>query len=193
MDGITAITQRMAEIRTVIGSVAPPSPPLRGSASTVPFDQALVNAVDTLFPALPPGAAPSAWTADGVPADLAQYGNGNVPRAELMNIAGTGHQLWAPAGTAFEQMRADARKDGITIGVTDSYRSYAAQVDVAERKGLYTEGGLAAKPGTSPHGWGIALDLDLDSQAQSWMRANAGEYGFKEDTPREPWHWAFRE
>jgi hypothetical protein len=42
---------------------------------------------------------------------------------------------------------------GVDIGVTDSYRSYDAQVDVARRKGLYSQGGLAATPGTSDHGW----------------------------------------
>jgi hypothetical protein len=80
---------------------------------------------------------------------------------------------------------------GVDIGVTDSYRSYDAQVDVARRKGLYSQGGLAATPGTSDHGWGMSLDLDLDSRALSWMRANAGRYGFVEDVPREPWHWTF--
>jgi LAS superfamily LD-carboxypeptidase LdcB len=88
-------------------------------------------------------------------------------------------------------MRADARAAGVEIGVTDSYRSYDQQVDVARRKGLYSQGGLAAKPGTSDHGWGMSLDLDLDSRAQAWMRANAGRHGFVEDVPREPWHWTF--
>ena len=76
----------------------------------------------------------------------------------------------------------------MTIGVTDSYRSYDAQH-------ARTEGPLAraaaAKPGTSDHGLGLALDLDLDTKALSWMRANAGRFGFVEDTPRESWHWKF--
>ena len=57
-----------------------------------------------------------------------------------------------------------ARRDGVSIGVTDSYRSYGEQVDLARRKGLYSQGGLAAKPGTSDHGWGLSLDLDLEHQ-----------------------------
>jgi LAS superfamily LD-carboxypeptidase LdcB len=81
----------------------------------------------------------------------------------------------------------------VDIGITDSYRSYDAQVDVARRKGLYSQGGLAAQPGTSPHGWGVAADLDLDDDAaQRWMRANAGRFGFVEDTPRELWHWVYK-
>ncbi|PFG32414.1 M15 family metallopeptidase [Sanguibacter antarcticus] len=192
MDGIAAITQRITEIQATIGSFSPPVPNLPDSARSGSFGQALGLAVDDLSKASAAGAGAASWSAAGVPADLARYGNGEVPRAELVNVAGTGHRLWAPAGKAFEQLLADAAKDGVSIGITDSYRSYDAQVDVAERKGLYSQGGLAATPGTSPHGWGIALDLDMSSQAQAWMRSNAGRYGFVEDTPREPWHWVYR-
>jgi D-alanyl-D-alanine carboxypeptidase len=80
----------------------------------------------------------------------------------------------------------------VKIGISDSYRSYAEQVDVARRKGLYSQGGLAAKPGTSEHGWGMAADLDLNNKAQAWMRVHGKEYGFVENVPREPWHWAYQ-
>ena len=66
------------------------------------------------------------------------------------------------------------------------------QVDLARRKGLYSQGGLAAKPGTSEHGWGMATDLDLNAKALAWMRKNAGNYGFVENVARESWHWAYR-
>ena len=127
----------------------------------------------------------------GVPLDLVAYGNGKIPSSALHPVGGTNHRLWAPAADSLTRLMADAKRDGVTIGITDSYRPYAEQVDLAKRKGLYSQGGLAAKPGTSDHGWGMAVDLDLDSKAQAWMRANAVRYGFKEDTPREPWHWAY--
>jgi LAS superfamily LD-carboxypeptidase LdcB len=88
-------------------------------------------------------------------------------------------------------MRVAASRAGVHLGVTDSYRSYAEQVDVARRKGLHSQGGLAAKPGTSEHGWGKSLDLRLDATAQRWMRPHAGEYGFAENVSREPWHWTY--
>ena len=88
-------------------------------------------------------------------------------------------------------MRAAAARDGVLIGVTDSYRSYAAQVDLARRKGLYQNGGLAAVPGTSQHGWGLAVDVDTNSRGTQWLRANAARFGFA-TIPREPWHWEFR-
>ena len=223
MDGISAITQRIVQIQSDIGSFSPPRTQVAPTAPTASFDHALKQAVADLKPvagplapalalptlapptpaalwtpvaALPPVAAPdsapASWAPGGIPADLAQYGNGQVPAEQLVAIPGTRHHLWAPAGDAFSELLADAAKDGVSIGVNDAYRSYDSQVDMVARKGLYSQGGLAASPGTSDHGWGIALDLQLDSKAQAWMRANGDKHGFVEETPREPWHWVFR-
>ena len=139
------------------------------------------------------GGSSGAHNSGDKPAELAAYGNGRIPEGALEPIGVGNHRLYGPAAEAFKQMRADAAAEGVNIGVTDSYRSYEEQVDLANRKGLYSQGGLAAKPGTSDHGWGLALDLKLDDKALAWMRQNAGRYGFEEDTPREPWHWAFKE
>lgn len=128
----------------------------------------------------------------GIPEDLAAYGNGKIPETALGRVGNTGHKLWAPAAESLNGMIEDARRDGVEIGITDSYRPYAEQVDLARRKGLYSQGGLAAKPGTSEHGWGMATDLDLNAKALSWMRKNAGNYGFVENVARESWHWAYR-
>lgn len=143
--------------------------------------------------AVAPGSGKGAVNARGVPVELLQYGNGKVPASALSTIEnGNGHRLWTPAARSFEALRAAAARDGVTIGITDSYRTYESQVDLVRRKGLYSQGGLAASPGTSNHGWGLALDLRLDGKAQAWMRANAGQFGFVEDVPREPWHWTYR-
>ena len=204
VDGLAGVTARIAEIQSRISAL---SAPARSAASGAGFSGALAEAVAATSTA---GAGPSsatgpaaasglprtarastAMTADGVPLDLAIYDNGKVPAGALSPIGVGGHRLWAPAATAFQQMAAAAARDGVDFGVTDSYRSYEQQVDLAERKGLYSEGGLAAKPGTSDHGWGRSLDLDLDAEALAWMRANGAAHGFIEDTPREPWHWTF--
>jgi D-alanyl-D-alanine carboxypeptidase len=128
----------------------------------------------------------------GIPEDLAAYGNGKIPAEALQQVGGTRHKLWAPAAGKLTQLMADAKADGVNIGITDSYRPYGEQVDLARRKGLYSQGGLAAKPGTSEHGWGMATDLDLNPEALAWMRKNGGRYGFVENVKRESWHWAFR-
>ncbi|MEU4241010.1 M15 family metallopeptidase [Actinoplanes sp. NPDC026619] len=130
--------------------------------------------------------------AKGIPTELTAYGNGKIPATALEQVGDTRHKLWAPAAEKLTQMIADAKKDGVTIGITDSYRPYAEQVDLAKRKGLYSQGGLAAKPGTSEHGWGMATDLDLNSKALSWVRQNADKYGFYNTASRESWHWGFK-
>lgn len=126
------------------------------------------------------------------PGELVAYGNGRIPTEALEPIGVGKHRLWGPAAVAFRQMALDAAGEGVNIGVTDSYRSYDQQVDLASRKGLYSDGGLAAQPGTSKHGWGVALDVDVDSRGLAWLRANGSRYGFFETTPREPWHWEYR-
>ncbi len=166
-------------LRTAPASTAPAS-----ITTTATFAQALAAATT---PAPTSAAAAAPLTA----AQLRSHGNGRIPEGSLTSIGG-GERLFAPAAEAFTKMRDAAKAQGVTLGVNDSYRSYEEQVDVAARKGLYSQGGLAAKPGTSDHGWGKALDLQLDGRAQSWIRANGERFGFSEDTPREPWHWVYK-
>lgn len=128
-----------------------------------------------------------------VPAELAGYGNGKVPSTRLTPIGQSGHRLFAPAAAAWDGLVAAAATDGVAIRITDSYRSYDQQVDLVNRKGLYSEGGLAARPGTSIHGWGLAVDADItDARTLDWIRTNGPRFGFVEAVPREPWHWEFR-
>jgi hypothetical protein len=195
VEGLGNIAARIAQINQQITALSPKAAPTpaAGTASTTASGQTFATELATAMrSASATGTSSTKLTKDGVPADLVHYGNGKIPSNALESIGRGGHRLWSPAADAFKAMTAAARQDGVTIGVTDSYRSYDQQVDLARRKGLYSQGGLAAKPGTSEHGWGLSLDLDLGSKAQSWMRKHAGEYGFQENVPREPWHWTFK-
>ena len=50
-------------------------------------------------------------------------------------------------------------------------------------------GNLAAYPGTSRHGWGIASDLSYDTSAAiEWAHANASKYGLEFTVSSENWH-----
>lgn len=122
------------------------------------------------------------------------YSNGEIPSSALLPI-GEGHKLYGTAAEAYLKMKAAAQADGIVLSVTDSYRSYDAQVDVAKRKGLYKDGGLAAVPGTSNHGLGKAVDLNNGTSSWpstfKWLKQNAATYSFF-NIPREPWHWEYR-
>jgi hypothetical protein len=194
VDAVAAINQRIAEIQSRITQLEPQRPTGSTLLSGATFADVLAgvqpSAAGTLAAGVvDAGSGASKVNADNVPLAYLGYGNGKIPTDALSTISGTSQQLWAPAARSFEAMRAAAAADGVTIGITDSYRSYAAQVDVAARKGLYSQGGLASVPGTSNHGWGMALDLD--SSALTWMRQHGAEYGFVGDVPRESWHWDY--
>lgn len=202
VEAVAGINQRILQIQSQIARLSPQVAPVRtaaaapastlGTTATSPtFEAALAQAMAPATSTTAVGSGRSLLNAQGVPAELVAYGNGKVPSTALATLEGSRHQLWRPAATSFDALRAAAARDGVTIGITDSYRTYASQVDLAERKGLYSQGGLAAAPGTSMHGWGMAVDLGLDGKALAWMRSNAGAYGFVEDTPRESWHWGY--
>lgn len=125
--------------------------------------------------------------------NINESSNGKLAAGQLKPIStgGGNHKLNAEAADAYEKMVEAAKKEGVTWGITDSYRSYEAQVDVAKRKGLYSKGGLAATPGKSNHGWGSAVDLNFKvgtGNPLNWLKNNASKFGFT-NIPREPWHW----
>ena len=202
MPGVEATLARISQLQTRFTGVGPTTAN-RSAATTgtnragtaTAFADALASASDTAAPstALTPARRLPAGQYGTLqpPAELAAYGNGRIPADRLASI-GPGHKLYAPAASAFTRMTAAAKRDGVTIGINDSYRDLAGQQRMAAQKGLYSQGGLAAEPGTSTHGWGVSTDLELDGRAQAWMRQHAADYGFVEDVAREPWHWTYR-
>ena len=90
-----------------------------------------------------------------------------------------GYTLRPAAATAFDKMRAAAAKEGIDFQVVSSYRSYAHQNRIWERKyKQYTSEGLSPSqaidkiiaystiPGTSRHHWGTDVDI-VDASAKA--------------------------
>lgn len=207
LEGLAAVQARIAYLS---GRTTTPTASARTAATTAAATaaaggefQALLSSAMGATTATPMATAPALRSTRSLtptstsgpltpPAELVAYGNGRIPPEALTPIGVGSHRLYGPAAEAFQQLLGDAAAAGIEIGVTDSYRTYESQVDLARRKGLYSQGGLAATPGTSNHGWGLSVDLDLNATAQAWMRQNGARYGFVEDVPREPWHWTFR-
>ena len=197
MEGITAIGQRMDQLHALIASASPPtSSQVASGAALTGRSTPGASFADVLASVSSPGqtslaAAASQLNAQGVPRSLAGYGNGKIPSEALAPISGSSERMWTPAAENLNALMADAKAAGMSISVTDGYRDYDSQVRLAQETGLYSQGGLAAAPGTSQHGWGLAVDLGLNPNAQAWMRQHAKEYGFVENVPREPWHWEF--
>lgn len=125
--------------------------------------------------------------------------NGQIPVGDLCTLWDGSNVLRGDAAVALTELddnfRAAFDRD---LCITDSYRTLAEQ-----RRLAWTKPGLAATPGTSNHGWGLAIDLcssETNSSAvMSWLSENGPVYGW--DNPAwarrggsgayEPWHWEF--
>ncbi|HVD29068.1 MAG TPA: D-alanyl-D-alanine carboxypeptidase family protein [Mycobacteriales bacterium] len=127
------------------------------------------------------------------------YPNGLIPPSAMCPLGAAGHVLRCDAAAAYRAMSAAfAAAFGSPICITDSYRTYASQVRLYGQKPT-----LAAVPGTSNHGWGLAVDLcggieHYGTAPYTWMKANAGRFGFLHpdwaepgNGREEPWHWEY--
>jgi cell wall-associated NlpC family hydrolase len=127
------------------------------------------------------------------------WANGQIPGEALCALGVHRHALRCDAAANYAQMSvAFEAAFGSPLCITDSYRSYASQVSAFARKPK-----LAAVPGTSNHGWALAVDLcggiNIAGTPQwKWMTAHAGRFGFVQpDWARpgsekpEPWHWEY--
>lgn len=109
---------------------------------------------------------------------------------------------------AFDKMATAAKQAGVSIKVSSGFRTIARQNyfwNCYQTKSC-NNGNLAARPGTSNHGRGIALDLNTNCGKQTtatatgcassavyqWLYKNAHTYGFIRTVQSEPWHWEFR-
>lgn len=158
------------------------------------------------------------------PADLRGHLNGILSKKLLRAIKPTG-QLHHTAARAWHAMRAAAWNDGILLSISQGYRTYAQQEALFKQR--YTTNvlpgrptktwqgkkwyqlprtAMAAVPGTSNHGWALALDLaidadgdeafewpvkSLDKKAVDWLLKNADKYGWAWELKSEPWHLVY--
>ncbi len=122
-----------------------------------------------------------------------------------------GFRVHADIGPALEALLAEAERDGIILRGW-GHRSTSQQValrrqhcggeGVSESEAVYGKPASAcspptAKPGTSMHELGLALDFTHDgasistrsSPAFQWLAEHAPSYGFH-NLPSEPWHWS---
>jgi len=111
--------------------------------------------------------------------------NGRLSASELSPIPGG--QLRDDAAAAWNAPGGPADAGLVPTGSRSSYRTFA------EQQQLYAElgAGMAAFPGTSNHGLGIAIDLP-SSWMWEWMKQHGAKYGWqKTEAFHEPWHWNF--
>jgi hypothetical protein len=78
-------------------------------------------------------------------------------------------------------------------GPASSARSYAQQAGLRAQWAARGQPFKAAQPGTSNHGWAIAVDCPYP-RAQAWLLRNCGQYGWSHDEGArvgEPWHFRY--
>ncbi|WP_198955066.1 M15 family metallopeptidase [Kineosporia sp. R_H_3] len=128
------------------------------------------------------------------------YPNGRIPLDALCPLSfAPGEHLRADAAHGFEQLaRAYSRQFGAAPCITDSYRPLSVQVTLS-----MTKPRLAARPGTSNHGWGTALDLcggvqSFGTAEHTWMLVHAPLYGWfhpawaqQGGSKPEAWHFEY--
>ncbi len=161
--------------------------------------------------------------------DGVTYKNGQLPESKLRPIANQAKykgdlssddgriRLYPPASIALERLLEAAEKANITFKINSAYRTYADQERVfgtncsnAPYKGekcIAKPGkGPAARPGTSNHAFGVAVDfanigktqLNTGMKEYKWLVLNAGRFGFKrlpwgnKGENWEAWHWEFQ-
>ena len=148
---------------------------------------------------------------DGYPVDPTQvldlpeaprptYPNGEVPESALCTATSDGAQLLrCDAAVSFRLMGvAFAEANGAPLCITDSYRSRAGQ-----ERAHVAKPHLTATPGTSVHGWGLAVDLcggieRFDTPEHDWLVAHGPSFGWHHPawaepggSRPEPWHFEY--
>ena len=106
---------------------------------------------------------------------------GNVPYEALGKFAG-GHYAHPEAAKFMNLLLAAAKKDGITIDISSSYRDYATGIRLWNDNEKAGTRGNAATPGHSAHGFGGAIDVGSICWAQKAAAKKAGVPTTKGDT-----------
>lgn len=128
-----------------------------------------------------------------------QYQNGRIPTEALCRISVSNGLLRCDAARSFEILAEAYEADfGESIQLTDTYRTLEGQIRCTAQKG-----NMCATPGTSNHGWGLAIDFSgginsFGTPQHQWMRENAPKYGWHhpawartDGSKPEPWHWEY--
>lgn len=151
-----------------------------------------------------------------IPSCLKGVENGRLP-ANLLHRCGVGNATMVlPAARAMRALAHAAREAGFELTHVGAYRPYDRQVALFNQRYTTTplpgrptkvwEGvtywqkpktAMAATPGTSNHGWGLAIDLaekkngktvSITGTCVAWLLANADKYGYSWEAQSEPWH-----
>ena len=135
----------------------------------------------------------------------------NFEGKDIVSVSSTygyaNNKLNKEAYEAFKQLANDAKKEGHTIVILSSYRTYDYQEKLWNRDKDDT---YVARPGASEHVTGLAIDVSdfndkndsfKDTESYTWMVNNAHKYGYILRYPEnkenitgysyEAWHYRY--
>lgn len=124
--------------------------------------------------------------------------NGQLASADLCTLWDGQTKLRADAAVSLAEFNdAFVARFGADMCLSSGYRTLAEQRAVKAAKGS-----LAAAPGKSNHGWGLAVDLcssETSGAKWTWLNENAAIYGWENPDwarpggsgPYERWHWEY--
>ncbi len=145
-------------------------------------------------------------SADYVPKNLV-----HLEKNAYYTVTKNSLNLRREAYDALMEMSRDAKAEGITLSVSSTYRSYEYQKNLfdywARIDGLEEAERSSARPGTSQHQLGLALDFYpvddafADTESGKWVNKNAWKYGWSLSFPQgfedvtgyrwESWHFRY--
>jgi hypothetical protein len=167
-----------------------------------------------------------------LPKEVAKVGNGKLT-PKMMKKVKCGGQMWNSAADAFNALYDAALAAGYKLRNIGDYRPFEGQLSMFmdrydqkatgrkpeitrtyQGKTWYLKKGKSPSgtPGTSNHGFGLAIDIAIDNKgkiqaiggtkAYAWMCQNAPSYGFylqgaptrpdgKPNPEYEAWHWQY--
>ena len=134
--------------------------------------------------------------------NIPSIGQADRPGSKYSTPGADGHVVVnSRVSGAWYKLAEDAKAAGINLKAMSSFRTMAHQQALW---GPIQNPQLVARPGTSPHQAGVAIDFqDMDvsrkgatclnratssNPAYQWLRANSINYGFKQYAT-EAWHW----
>lgn len=140
-----------------------------------------------------------------IPGDLIDLDSYNI----ILNKKGM--QLRKPAFNALSEMLNEAEKNSLEFMISSAYRSYAYQERIysyyVSLYGREKTDKFSARPGTSQHQLGTALDFGsiseefADTDEGKWLFKNSYKFGFSLSYPEgyekitgynyEPWHYRY--
>ena len=135
--------------------------------------------------------------------NIPSIGQSDNPGGQFSTPGADGHVVVnSRVSGAWYKLAEDAKAAGINLKAISSFRSMPHQEVLWVRYGRDPQ--AVARPGTSPHQAGVAIDFDNmkgfrknatcstratnSSPAYQWLRANSINYGFKQYAS-EAWHW----